>query len=273
MLYEIHTASKDQTEDEVRAGAATTFPEWKIEGVRDAGDEWLVRIYKDSDGKPPFLDDAAEDENEPPEGSPEDEAEDKAEGEPEDSKADKKDEAKDKGKGEKGKGDVVGELKDLMQQLQDVIKQVSDKAGDAVAETEEHRQKLDEAKDALGDDAGPAGELPPPLPGDAKGLDDIGPTPGGPPVGPGAKKPPFGGPKSVIPGRPGVPGGGGPGLPAFTHNTEVAQHPGVDDKGARISLLAAAQDLEADPDFADYEVIGMIENPDGSYSAKLKKKD
>jgi len=265
MLYEIHTATKDHSEADVRAGAVETFPGWTVESIKDNGDEWLVRIVADGD-KPPFLDDAKDDA--PTDDAPDDDAADDAADDADDKSDDTKDDdSKDKGdkdKDEKG-GDVAAELKDLLTQLQDVIKQVNDKAGDAVSEVEDHRDKLDKAKDALGDDA-PAGLDD--LPGDGPGADG----PPAPPL-PGGAKPKPGmpaGPKSVVPGRPGVPGGGGPGLPTFT-NVEVATHPGVDETGARISLLAAAQSLESDPDFAEYEVVGMVENADGSYSAKLKK--
>jgi hypothetical protein len=263
-VYEIHAASKDHSEDEIRAGATAAFAGWTVEAIKDAGDEWQVRLVKNADDKPPFLQEKKDDA--PADDMPDD-VDDAVDSDAADDGESDKGDSKDKG--DKPKGDVVSELKDLMGQLQDVIKQVSDKAGEAVSETEEHRDKLDKAKDALGEEGG--------LPGldDVPGLGDDAPAPplpgGAKPAGPGGKKPPFGGPKSVVPGRPGIPSGGGPGLPTFT-NVEVATHPGVDEKGARISLLAAAQSLESDPDFSDYEVVGMIENADGSYSAKLKKK-
>lgn len=274
MLYEILSTSTDHSEDAVREGIANTRPDWTLEDLKLVNDEWLIQVSKkEADGNPFAEEDSSDDAKEAPEGTPEDDAEDKAEGEPEDSKGDKKDEKGEKG--DKPKGDVASELKDLMGQLQDIIKQVSDKAGDAVSEVEDHRDKLDKAKDALGEGEGEGlpglgDEAPaPPIPGDAAELGG-GAKPPMPPKRPGV---PGGGgrPRPGIPGRPGAPAGGGPGIPTFT-NVEVATHPGVDKEGNRISLVAAASVLEADPEFTEYEVIGMVENTDGTYSAKLKKK-
>lgn len=270
MEYEILTASKDHSEDAVRKGIATTRPDLTIEDLKLVDNKWHIMATVKEGEKPPFLQDAPSDDA-PAEGSPEEEATETPDEEKAEDKKDDKSDSKDKGKdGDKPSGDVVSELKDLMTQLQDVIKQVSDKAGDAVAETEEHRKKLDEAKDALGDGEGgpgPLGDAPaPPMPDEA-GLGDGPPgLPKGPPVPRGPRAPGA----RPRPGRPGVPGGG-PGIQPFTH-VEVAEHPGTNEKGERISLVAAAADLESDPEFAEYEVVGMVENSDGTYSAKLKKK-
>lgn len=268
MAIEIVAAKKEKLADEnaVREALAKLRPEKNIESVSDKGDSWLVRLAD----KPPFLED--KDAPSDPDGdgdddsSPETDTDDDGGSE----KSDKKPFG-DKEDGDKPKGDVASELKDLIGQLQDVLKQVTDKAGDAVSEVEEHRDKLDKAKDALGEGEGP-------IPG------DIGPTPGGPAGGPGVESVPApgglpGGPgaKPAVPRRPGVPTGRGPagmrpGAPTTfsKRQTEIVTHAGVNDSGQALTLLEAANALESDPEWGDYKIVGMTENRDGSFSAKLR---
>jgi hypothetical protein len=104
------------------------------------------------------------------------------------------------------------------------------------------------------------------------GLEDLGAElDGAPPVPPRPAR------------RPGVPGGpakrppagvkppGGPSV--FTKKkTENLVHPGVDASGKGLTLLAAAQEIETLPEFGDYKIVSMRENPDGSFSATVQLK-
>lgn len=260
-MIEIVAATKEKLVDEtaVRTALAKMRPNHDIESIVDKGVAgWIVRLAD----KPPFLQD--KDDDAAPEGSPEEEAtetpdEEKAEDSPDGDK-------KPGDKGDKPKGDVASELKDLMSQLQDVIKQVTDKAGDAVSEVEDHRDKLDKAKDALGDEGG----LPPDLDGAPPMPGDVGPTPGKPPM-PGGISP--GGPP-MPPRRPGMPTGKRPiqtSPSVFTkRRTEIVTHAGIDDTGSALTLLEAANALESDGEWSEYKIVGMTENADGSFSAKLR---
>lgn len=250
MIYEIVSAPKSDlpTEEAVRAALAKEKPGLTVENITTEGNEWVVRL---ADGKPPWLD--KEDSGDAP-----DESADSADA---DSDSDSDSDSKDKGdKKDKKKGDPVGEVKNVIDQLTTLFQDLGGKVQDLQAAHDEKEQKLKDIGDTVGDSAGGPGDLPPGLEGDGEA---VGPTPGGPPAPPMPAK----GLDKRKPGLPGAPGGG---LPTFTHKYEVATHPGVDSEGKRISLTAAATALEADPDFVEYEVVGMTENADGTYSAKLK---
>jgi hypothetical protein len=269
MAIEIVAAKRDKLADEdaVRVALAKMRPNKTIESVVAKGDNWIVRLAD----KPPFLQDKDPDGDGDDDSSPATDTDNDG-GDGSDEKSNEKGDKPpfgEKGKGDEPKGDVASELKDLIGQLQDVLKQVTDKATDAVSEVEDHRDKLDKAKDALGEGQGGDGPIP----------SDVGPVPGGPPV-PGADAeslPAPGGKPPMPPRRPGVPTGRGmagprPGLPtAFTkRQTEIVSHAGVDQQGNAVTLLEAASALEADPEWSDYKVVGMTENRDGTFSAKLQ---
>jgi hypothetical protein len=258
-MIEIVAARKDKLADEnaVREALAKLRPDRTIENIVDKGDDgWLIRLAD----LPPFLQD--KDKSVDPDGDGDDDSSPATDTD-DDAGSDKSDKSdKSDSKGDKPKGDVASELKDLIGQLQDVLKQVTDKATDAVSEVEDHRDKLDKAKDALGDEGGD-GPLPPGL-DDGPLPPDVGPTPGKAPAGP-----------PMPPKRPGVPSGGAPrpGVPnAFSkRRTEIVRHAGVDEKtGNSLTLLEAANALESDPEWGEYKIVGMTENSDGSFSAKLR---
>lgn len=267
--YEIVTASKAdaQTEELLRAALATHKPDYTIEQISSTGDFWEVRLVTgaDDEKKPPFLDDAddSDDNSDDDTSDSKDEADDSKDDDG-DSDSDKKD------KKDKGSDDPVAEVKNVIQQLTDLFTDLGGKVEDLQAAHDEKADKLKDISDTVGDAVGKPdglGDLPPGGPGLPPGLEDdpalVGPTPGKP-AGP--PRPPM--PAGPTRRKPGVPGGG---LPTFT-NVQVAKHPGVDSDGKRISLLAAANELANEPEFAEYEVIGMVENSDGTYSAKLKRK-
>lgn len=271
MAIEIVAASKQNLADEdaVKQAIAKLRPDQLIENIVEKDGEWLVRLAD----KPPFLQDKDPDDDGDDDTSPATDTDDNAGTDDSSDDSDSKDKSDKSDKSDSksdSKGDVAGELKDLIGQLQDVLKQVQDKAGDAVKQVEDHQDKLDKAKDALGDD-GDVG----PVPGGGPGPDGLplspvdAPVPGDLGAGP---VPPKGGPKP--PHRPGVPSGGAPkpGVPsAFAkRRTEIVSHSGRHENGASMTLLEAANQLQSDPEWSDYEVVGMTENADGSFSAKLR---
>lgn len=260
-MFEIVSAKKSNLPDEakVRSALAQTRPNFVIENIEDKGDEWLVRLR--TADVPPFLkkkdEDAGSDSSDSgasvdgDAGVSDDDADSSGDDTGDDSSSDDSGDSKNK------KHDPVKEVERIIGDLQNLLGELGGKTKEL---QDAHQEKEDKLKD-IADTVGP-GDVAPPLPA------DIGPTPtpSAPAAGPGgAPRPPR---------RPGVPSGGAPrpGLPtAFTkRRTEVVNHPGVDDKGQRITLLAAASALESDPEWSDYEVAGMTVNADGTFAAKLK---
>lgn len=255
MIYEIVEAPKSElaTEEALRAALAQHKPEFTVENIESDESIWTVRLAADDD-KPDFLkkkDDAPDEAADDAEDSADDSADEAEEGESDEGKGDEK--------GDKKHGDPVAEVKKVIDQLTTLFTDLGGKVDELQSAHDDKAQKLKDIQDTVGDEAGPGAGAPP-------GLEDIGPTPGKP--APGAPPMPSPGMDKRKPGVPGVPGGG---LPAFT-NYQVATHPGVDASGKRISLVAAANAMETDPDFEEYEVVGMTENADGTFSAKLKLK-
>jgi hypothetical protein len=260
MAFEILTATKEElkSEADVRKALADARPGAKIENIVLAGDEWTIRLAE----VPAFLKEKGE------ESAPDDEASESPEEEAKEDSGEKKDDdaaSKEKGDGKEKGGSPAQAVEKVITELQSLLK---DLGGNVKALQDSHDEKdqaLKEISDAAGEHGG--GDMAPPLP------EDVGPVPGGPPAGAGA-------PPGAIPPVPQGPRGpskrprpGGAPLNAFTHRrTEVATHPGVDAEGNRITLLAAATELEKDPELQEYEVVGMVENRDGTYSAKLKLK-
>jgi hypothetical protein len=263
MGYEIVSAKKSKLtdEDKVRSALAQTRPNFVIENIEDRGDEWLVRLR--TADVPPFLkkkdEDAGSDSSDSgisddsDAGVSDDDSDSSGDDTDDDSSSGDSSDSKDK------KHDPVKEVERIIGDLQGLLGELGGKTKEL---QDAHQEKEDKLKDIADTVGGPGDEVAPPLPA------DIGPTPTpkAPPAGPGgALRPPR---------RPGVPSGGAPrpGLPtAFTkRRTEVVNHPGVDDKGQRITLLAAASALESDPEWSDYEVAGMTVNADGTFAAKLK---
>lgn len=255
-MIEIVAAKKDKLADEdaVRVALGKMRPNKTIETITDKGENgWVIRLAD----KPPFLQDKEEEspDEEATESPDEEKAEDKAEGDSGDSKS----------KGDKKDGDPVKEVKGIIDQLNQLLGDLGGKTQELQDSHQEKQDKLDEISDTVGD--GEKGGLPG-LKDEAPLPPDVGPTPGGPP---GAA--PGGPPRP--PARPGIPSGKRPipaGPSAFSkRRTEIVRHAGVDEKtGDPVSLLEAATALETDSEWADYKIVGMTENSDGSFSAKLR---
>lgn len=264
MIYEIVTVPKSDiaTEEALRAALAEHKVGFAVENIKSDDSLWTVRLAADDD-KPDFLkkkDEAPDESADSAEDATDDSADEAEEGED--------GEKSDKGEGEKGdkKGDPVKEVKTVIDQLTQLFTDLGGKVEELQSAHDEKAQKLKDIGDTVGGEGGPGG-----LEGGPEGVEgmppagglpeDVGPTPGKP-AGP--PRPPMPS-KGLDRRKPGLPAG----LPAFT-NYQVATHPGVDDKGEKISLTAAAVEMEADPEFSNYEVVGMTENADGTFSAKLK---
>jgi hypothetical protein len=279
-MYVIATVDKSFTKEQIRAEARKNGQ--MVEFILDAGEHWDVRLAD----LPPFMKKDEEGEDSGGDDAPKEESGDDKEEAP---KSEKKDDGEEKSdsKGE-SKSDSLGELKSLISDLQSQVEKVLSVAEQVSSDAESKQQKMEEIHDSVkdhvkgekgGEGEAPAAPVPPSDAPPAAGLEDIpGPPPGGPGAGP---KPPAAGPK--VPGAPGGRGmpGGKPqrpvrppsGVPVFTKNqSEVITHPGVDAEGNKITLVAAAAAIEADEEWADYEVAGMTENHDGTFSAKLKLK-
>jgi hypothetical protein len=260
-VYEIISASKSdlKTEEELRAALAVHYAGAEVETINEDNKTWTIRLAADDeegeDDGPDFL--KKKDEG-PDSDSDSDSDSDEKDEEDEDGDGDK--DGDNDGDGDGAKKDHAAEVKAVIDQLTSLFQDLGGKVDSLQAAHDEKAQKLKDIDKTVGED----GE--PPM---GPGPEEIGPTPGAGPAGLG------GPPKPGLPGpgpdgrkRPAPPMPGG-GLPAFT-NYQVAKHPGVNAKGARITLVAAAAELENDEEFAAYEVVGMTENADGTYSAKLK---
>lgn len=255
-MYEFVKAPKSEIDRAgIRQSLAAARPDKRVEAIKDEGDHWLVRLV--AADAPPFVkkeedassDDAPKDEDEPKDEAKDDDADDdKEEGE---DKGDSKDD---------GEGDALGKLKTLVQEIQGLFDELVNSSGEVTQKADEKDKALQDAHETIKQH----------LPGDsAPGAEEIGPVPGGPELeGLDGPKPPKAAP---VPGgkkkRPGLAPGG---VSTFTHRrTFVATHEGVDENGERISMVAAAAQLESDPQFENYEVVGIKEE-DGKYVAKLE---
>ncbi len=268
MIYEVVSAPKSAlaTEEALIAALKEAKPGFTVENITSDNEEWTVRLAADG---PPFekKDESDADSDSSDSDSSDSDASDESDS---DSDSDSDGDSED-GDNEKGKNDAnpAAEVKGIINQLTQLFTEMGGKVEELQAAHDEKSDKLKDIADTAGGGLPGEGDMPP---GGLEDMAEVGPTPGS-----GGPKPPMGGPKPPMPSKgmdrrkPGLPGAPGGGLPAFT-NFQVASHPGVDDKGEKISLTAAATALEADPDFENYEVIGMTENPDGSFSAKLKLK-
>jgi len=289
LMIEILELDKTYAANEaaLREVVAKERPEALIEGIKvtASNDAWLVRIKTAEGGDlPPFM--KKKEEGDAPEGAPEEEAAEAPEDEASEDASEDSDDKKEKGSESDGvmdkseKADLVGELKDLIDQATQLFTDLGGKAEELAADAQAKDDKINDINDSIqehvksdgGEGAGlpglegpggpGAGGPPAPMPG------NIGPTPGG-------GKKPAGPPK-----RPGVPSGKaaprgvpGGGIPTFTkRKTEVIRHPGVNPQGEAISILAAVEEIKTDAAFEAYEVTGFTTNPDGTYSAKLTLK-
>lgn len=274
MAFQIVAASKQlKTEKDVRAALAKAEPGWVVTNVEDRGDVgWLARLEDKVADIPPFLkkDDAEAPpgDSSAPEGSPEEEASESPEEE-----ADEQSKGDDKEKGgEKGKGkDLVSDLESLVQQVTQVLEELKGKAGEVADDAKAKDDTIKGIHDQVKEHGVPGEDslgLPPDAGLDAPMPSDVGPVPGKPGAG------------AAPPRKPGVPTGRSPRgrmpapLPtAFTkRHQEVVTHPGVDNDGNVINIVAAAAELERDPDWSEYEVAGMTTNRDGTFSALLRLK-
>jgi hypothetical protein len=272
-MIEILTASKEHSEDAVRAGLAESRPGFRIETMELVGDEWNIRIS--DEGGFPFKkkddDDSGESSSEKSESDSDDKKEDS-----DDSDGEKKD-SDDGDSNKKDDNASVEKLRSLVEELQQKVEEVVQNAAEVAEDADGKQQKMEEIHDSVkehvkGDGDGEKSEGLPgedapaaPLPEDGVGLEDIGPTPGAPPKGgPKPPMPPAPGAKKRPPMTPGV---------STFGRAVVANHPGVNDQGERIELLAAALQIADDPEFAELELVGMVKNRDGSFSAKLQPRN
>lgn len=255
-MYEFVKAPKSEIDRAgIRQSLASARPDKRVEAIKDEGDHWLVRLV--AADAPPFVKKDEETE-EAPKDAPKDEASDD-DGE---DKPKEEGDGESKDKGDDGEGDALGKLKNLVSEIQSLFDELVNSSGEVTQKADEKDKALQDAHETIKQH----------LPGDGApvpGAEDIGPVPGGPPVdGPAAPAAPKAAP---VPGgkkkRPGMAPGG---VSTFTHRrTFVATHEGVDENGERISMVAAAAQLEADPQFENYEVVGIKEE-DGKYVAKLE---
>lgn len=281
--FRILSAEKKQgdTVDQVEQLLTEAYPDWRIENIVEVNGEWQARLVQDRLSKsireviagdpPAFLKKKDEESDDSSDSSDDDSSDDSSDdGEADsDEGSDKSDKGSEKDEqGDKGKSDPVAEVKKIMDELQGLLSDLGGKAQDMQNAHDDKAQKLKDIADTVGDDGGAPipGEIPdhdgPVLP------DAVGPHPGG-----GAMPPPGGG-IPPIPRRPGVPSGGSsvPGRPsAFANRTEIAYHSGLDNTGNRITIEAAKNQLEADPEFAEYKVVEIKEGVNGRYVAKLQK--
>lgn len=311
--YEIVEAPKNlaPSKDAVRQAIANERPGYRIEAIRETEDAWEVRIAK-IDGRVsgatrvaefPFKDDedskddsSSEDKEEPSDapdvssddssdddGGDSEDSSDSSEGDDDSSGDFGGDEKKDdKDNKDDGEGDALGKLRELVNQIQSLFDELQNKAQETVDKADAQQKAVDEIGDTLDAHRSPKAE--PGLgPDAALGLEDIGPG-----MGTGGPNPPVPGagggqPPKKLPGA-GAPGASGvdkrkkpllaPGqVSTFSRHHEVATHPGVDEEGNRISLTAAAHDLEQSEVFAAYEVVSIVEDDNGQYVAKLRLRD
>jgi len=278
--FRILSAEKkaNETADSVSTLLAAAYPDWRVENVVEVDGEWQARLVQDkisssqrevvAGDPPPFL--KKKDDKE--DSSDDDSDDDSGDDDPDDDGIpDKDDPADDSDSDDDSHGDKGGDGKNPAKEVQKVIDELTnllaDLGGKAQDLQKSHDEKDEKLKDIAETAGGGLGDAPVgPPPGGAMGPDEIGPTPGGPPPGGGSKIP-------LIPKRPGVPTGDAPipgGPSAFSNRrTEIASHSGVDDRGNRISLVAAAAQLERDPAFAAYKVVDIKEE-NGQYIAKLQ---
>lgn len=263
-MYEfVRTQKSAITRSGIRQSLASARPEMRVEAIKDDGDYWLVRLVKRDDRVsasqrvaelPPFL---KKDDEAPAEEAPKDEA---PEGEEHEDKPKEEGEEKSDEKGDKddGEGDALGKLKNLVSEIQGLFDELVNSSGEVAQKAEEKDQKIKDIHDTVAEEVG-----------DAAGLADIGPTPGSGPPMPGAPAPKApAAPGAKPPRKRPAP----PGVSTFTHRRSfIATHEGVDADGNRISMVAAAAQLEADPQFEDYHVVNIKEEGD-KYVAKLELK-
>lgn len=256
MSYEFVKAPKSEIDRAgIRQSLASARPDKRVEAIKDEGDHWLVRLV--AADTPPFLKKDDEETEEAPKDAPKDETSD----DESDDKPKEEGEDKEKSKDD-GEGDALGKLKNLVSEIQSLFDELVNSSGEVTQKADEKDKALQDAHETIKQHL-PDGDSAP------ASLEDIGPVPGGPPVdAPGAPAAPKSAP---VPGgkkkRPGMAPGG---VSTFTHRrTFVATHEGVDENGERISMVAAAAQLEADPQFENYEVVGIKEE-DGKYVAKLE---
>jgi len=267
MIYEILSASKSDlaTEEALLAALKEAKPGFTVENIDSDDKEWTVRLAADG---PPFEKKDEDDSSDDSDSSDSDSDSDSDSSDSDsDSDGDSDSDSDGDGDGEKSKKNPAGEVKRVIDMLTNLFTELGGHVEDLQSAHDEKDQKLKEIGDSVSEAVGGPEEGMEGMPGLGPSLEDVGPTPGKP-AGPPRPPMPSKGMDRRKPGLPGAPGGG---LPTFT-NFQVVNHPGVDDTGNKISLTAAAEVLEADPEFEQYEVVGMTENANGSFSAKLRLK-
>lgn len=265
MQYEIVKVLKTDAETEaiVTAGVKAARPTQYIQNVLENEDHWLVRLAEfPFEKKDEESSDEAPSDDPTEEEKPEEESSDDSDDKADDKDGEKKDKKDNKSDGD---GDALGKLKSLVGEIQSLFdeltnstQEVSDKADEQASAVEEIGGLLDVHRGPKSD----AAELP----------GDIGPVPGGGDVGLGGGVPPVPtGPKpakGLDKRKPGAPG-----INTFTHNEyEYATHPGVDENGEKMTIMAAALELANSDELKEFEVEALKADTDGQYVAKLKRK-
>jgi hypothetical protein len=257
MTFEIVTTAKKNLKDEdaVRERLAKDRPGMRIEAIVDRGSSWWVRLAEG----PPF---PPKDEEAPSEDAPKDleEATDEKSDDSDDDEKSDDDDKKGEDKKDDGEGDALGKLKELVGEMQSLFDELVNKGGEIAEDAKAKSDKIKEIHDTVKDDV-------------SDSPAEVGPVPGGGPVPPMDGPPVPQGPKPAkgLDKRKKLPGGGG--LSTFTNRrTFIATHDGVDNDGKRISMTAAARELEENEEWSAYEVVNIKAEGD-KYVAKLQLRE
>jgi hypothetical protein len=273
MVFEIVEAPKQKGQSKASAVAELrkARPGFRVVTFVEAGNVWKAELQErksTSTREAEFPFEKDEESKDAPKAEESDDSDDDDDDDDEAKSEEKSDDDDGEEKGddkEMSQEDALGRLKSLVGEIQGLFDELGGKAEEVASDADEKQKKLDEAHKVLSPDASPGGEGPVPGMGGGPEAPESLPAPGGkPPVGPGGAGPaavgPAAGPRQrKTPRRP------APMAPSAFSNlrrrTEIANHPGVDENGNRITLTAAASALEAEM-FKDYEVVSIKHDGD-----------
>lgn len=271
------------TKGAVRTVLASKHPEMEVQAILDSGDTWFTRLVPKVAAPPSKLEDSMDDlpalpgeedeggkpekevEETPEEEASEDESKEEKDGE---DKGDKEDKPK---KDKKPKDeDLSAKVDKIIGELQDLLEDLGGTASELKAKHDEKADKLDQIGDLAGGD-GPKGDMPSDLEDIEDTPEEIGPTPGGPPMGmdeplpvPTGPKPAKGFDKRK---KPAV------GVPAFT-NSKMVSTPLFKDNGEKVTVATAINRIYGMEKYAAYEVYGIQPDEDENrYIVHLILKD
>lgn len=246
-MYEIVETPKQegQTKAQVVAALRKERPGFRIVAVtqgqdEDGNDVWLAEIEQrvsssKREAEFPF---EKKDEKEAPKSEDSDDDDDEdSDDDDDDDDSEESDE-----KGEKKEGDPLGRLKELVSEIQGLFDDLAGHADEVATDADEKQKKVDEVHKLVDEHASEPNPA------------AVGPTPGGPDSALPPESMPQPGGKPPAPGAPRKRRPAPAGPTAFSRRTEIAKTAGVDEEGNRISLSAAALALEAQDEWADYEV-------------------